>query len=65
VIRGVGDPYPYAIYRGLPPIKLLLFRAFPNVVTQINHKLSGLDTTITSDVQGPILESLGEIEKLA
>jgi MFS family permease len=25
----------------------------------------GLDTTISADVQGPILESLGEIEKLA
>lgn len=26
---------------------------------------SGLDTTIAANVQGPILESLGEIEKLA
>lgn len=26
---------------------------------------AGLDTTIAADVQGPILESLGEIEKLA
>lgn len=26
---------------------------------------TGLDTTIAADVQGPILESLGEIEKLA
>jgi MFS family permease len=34
-------------------------------VSQINHKLLGLDTTIAADVQGPILESLGEIEKLA
>ena len=25
----------------------------------------GLDTTIAADIQGPILESLGEIEKLA
>lgn len=30
-----------------------------------NNQITGLDTTIAADVQGPILESLGEIEKLA
>lgn len=43
-----------------------MVRSFKAVyVSQINHELSGLDTTIAADVQGPILESLGEIEKLA
>jgi MFS family permease len=29
-----------------------------------NNTFKGLDTTIAADVQGPILKSLGEIEKL-
>jgi MFS family permease len=39
--------------------------SFKAIYDQINHGFSGLDTTIAADVQGPILESLGEIEKLA
>lgn len=36
----------------------------PSTIPQ-TKKFLGLDTTIAADVQGPILKSLGEIEKLA
>jgi hypothetical protein len=37
---GGGTPPLTLIYRGLPPIKLLLFRAFPNIVTNTSSSCS-------------------------
>ena len=40
-------------------------RDLPDFQLANETKLTGLDTSIAADVQGPILESLGEIEKLS
>lgn len=53
----------WPLSRGSPLWYVALIVSLVKVLLKVSHL--GLDTTIAADVQGPILESFGEIEKLA